>query len=236
MIEIRGLNKQFGNFPALKDVSVNFEKGRVTGIVGPNGSGKSTLIKCLLGLVTPTEGVLLIDGNLPDLAGRYRSRIGYMPQAARYPQDLTCRDILTLLRRLRSDPPGQMEQLIQRFELTEYLDKRVRSLSGGTRQKLSAIIACMYDPDLFIFDEPTAGLDPASCICLKDYIATLKPQGRTILLTTHIMSDLEELADDIVLLLDGKVRYGGSVRDLKLLTGSLHLETAVAHLMTRGAA
>ena len=236
MIEIRGLNKQYGKFPALTDVSLNLEQGKVTGIVGPNGSGKSTLIKCLLGLVTPSSGVLLIDNRLPDPAGRYRHDIGYMPQAARFPLDLSCRDILTLIQRLRPEQPSLLESLIDRFDLQDHLDKRIRTLSGGTRQKLSAVIACMYDPALLIFDEPTAGLDPASCIRLKNYIGTLKPLGRTVLLTTHIMSDLEELADDIVLLLDGRLRYAGSVRELKLQTGAIHLESAVADVMTRGVA
>ncbi|MDX9856718.1 MAG: ABC transporter ATP-binding protein [candidate division Zixibacteria bacterium] len=236
MIEVRKLTKRFRKFNALNDVSFCLRRGRCTGIIGPNGSGKSTLIKCLLGLVRPTDGVILVDDRLADRAGVYRRRIGYMPQVATFPQDLTGREVIELVVRLRSERPDHLSYLLDLFDLHTQMDKRIRTLSGGTRQKLSAVVAAMYDPELLILDEPTAGLDPSTCRQFKEYLLERKSAGRSILITTHIISDLDEMADDIVLLLDGAVHYAGSVRDLKLATDSLHLESAVAHILERGAA
>lgn len=237
MIAIRNLEKRFGRFVALNDVSLEIERGRATGIIGPNGSGKSTLLKTLLGLVTPSSGRITIDGSLLDGAGEYRRQIGYVPQAARFPLDLTGKEVIKIVKGLRSEPPARISELIALFGLAAELDKRVRAMSGGTRQKLSVVLACMYDPALLIFDEPTAGLDPVANTRLKTLLQDLKAAGKTILLTTHIMSDLEEIADDVIVLLEGRVRFGGSIRELKLQTGEPRLEIAVARLLeNRGAA
>ena len=236
MIQISQMTKLFGKFVALRNISLPLERGRVTGIIGPNGSGKSTLIKCILGLVTPTAGSITVNGYLLDGSAEYRQWIGYMPQIARFPQDLKGREVLAMLKRLRPVSPPLENELIGLFDLEHELPKRIRALSGGNRQKLSAVVACMYDPELLILDEPTAGLDPLSSARLKEYILSLKARKRTVLVTTHIMSDLEELADDVVLLLDGEVRFVGSVRDLKMQTGEPRLESAVARLLERSAA
>lgn len=236
MIDIAQVTKRFGRFVALRDVSLSIERGRVTGIIGPNGSGKSTLIKSILGLVTPTTGSITVNGYMLDGSGEYRQWIGYMPQIARFPQDLKGHEVLAMVKRLRRATPALERKLIDLFGLEHELPKRIRALSGGNRQKLSAVIGCMYDPELLIFDEPTAGLDPLSCTRLKEYILSLRTKERTVLITTHIMSDLEELADDVVLLLEGKVRFAGSVRDLKIETDEPRLEAAVARILERSAA
>ena len=236
MIQISQMTKRFGKFVALRDISLPIERGRVTGIIGPNGSGKSTLIKCILGLVTPTTGTIAVNGYLLDGSAEYRQWIGYMPQIARFPQDLKGHEVLAMVKRLRPASPPLENELIELFGLEHELPKRIRALSGGNRQKLSAVVGCMYDPELLILDEPTAGLDPLSSTRLKEYILSLKTRERTVLIATHIMSDLEELADDVVLLLDGRVRFAGSVRDLKMQTGEPRLEAAVARLLERSAA
>ena len=236
MIDLSRVTKHFGKFVALQDVSLSIERGRVTGIIGPNGSGKSTLIKCVLGLVRPTTGTISVNGYLLDGSGEYRQWIGYMPQIARFPQDLKVHEVLTMIKRLRSNSPQLENSLIELFGLKHELPKRIRALSGGNRQKLSAVISCMYDPELLILDEPTAGLDPISSARLKEYIQTLRSKERTIILTTHIMSDLEEVADNVILLLDGKVRFAGPIRDLKMQTGEPRLEAAIARVLERSAA
>lgn len=236
MIETRGLFKHFRRFVALRDVTIDLKPGRITGVIGPNGSGKSTLIKCLVGLALPDDGVILYDGRLPDVSGHYRRHIGYMPQAATFPLDLTGLEVIDLISRLRSERPVCADELIDRFELRDQLRKRIRTLSGGTRQKLSAVVAAMYDPSMLILDEPTAGLDPGACVVFKEYLRERKAIGRSVFLTTHIIGDLDEMADDIILLLDGAVQYAGSVRDLKLATDALQLESAVAQIFKRGAA
>ncbi len=236
MIEIHGLYKRFGKQVALQEINLSIQRGRVTGIIGPNGSGKTTLVKCLLGLVTPTSGRITIDGKLLDGASHYRKNLGYVPQAASFPLELTGREILNVIRGLRDETETKESELLKLFGLKHEIDKRVKAMSGGTRQKLSVVAACMYSPELLILDEPTAGLDPISNIRLKEYISQLRDDGCTILLTSHIMSDLEELADDVVILLDGVLRFLGSVRDLKVAMEEPSLEKAVALLLERGAA
>ncbi len=236
MIEISHLHKRFGKFVALRDITLSLTPGGITGIVGPNGSGKSTLIKTVLGLVTPTSGAVTLNGVPVTGSAEYRRRIGYMPQVARFPPDLTGAEILSMLRRLRDVSPCRERELIELFDLDRELGKRTRTLSGGTRQKLSAVICCMYDPELLILDEPTAGLDPLSATRLKDLILSLRRRKRTIILTSHIMSDMEHLPDEIVFLLDGEIHYLGGVHALKQQTGQAHFEQAIAHLLKARAA
>jgi Cu-processing system ATP-binding protein len=231
MIELSRVNKQFGRFLALHNISLEIKRGRVTGIIGPNGSGKSTLIKSILGLIKPTSGSITVNGHLLDGSGEYRKNIGYMPQNARYPLELKVQEVLTLVKRMRNANPQCERELIDLFGLEPELSKRIRTLSGGNRQKLSAVICCMYNPELLILDEPTAGLDPLSSTRLKEYIMSTRSKERTILMTTHVMSDLDELADDVILLLEGNVQFAGSIDDLKLHTGKPRLESAVARIL-----
>ena len=236
MIGIDHLHKRFGKFVALHDVSLSISRGSVTGIIGPNGSGKSTLIKCLLGLVRPTSGSIAINGTVLDGSSEYRQAIGYMPQIARFPQDLTVSEIIDLVKGLRKEKAALESELINRFDLKQALTKRTRTLSGGTRQKLSMVLAGMYDPDLLILDEPTAGLDPISNINLKNFLTTHREKKRTVLVTTHSMSDLEELADEVIVIIDGRIRFSGPIRDLKFQTGEIRLDVAVARLLESDAA
>ncbi len=236
MIEISRLHKRFARFVALHEISLSIERGKITGVIGPNGSGKSTLIKSLLGLVTPTSGDITIDGYLLDGSSAYRRFLGYVPQIARFPLDLTGREIISVVKGLREEKATLERELIQLFGLESELPKRVRAMSGGTRQKLSVLLACMYDPTLVICDEPTAGLDPVANTRLKELLLYLRQRERTVLITTHIMSDLDEIADNVVVLLEGRVRFAGSIRELKLATQEPRLEAAVARLLERGAA
>ena len=236
MIEVDHLHKRFGKFVALHDVSLSIKRGSVTGVIGPNGSGKSTLIKCLLGLVRPTSGSIAINGTVLDGSSEYRQAIGYMPQIARFPQDLTVSEIIGVVKGLRKEKATLESELINRFDLKQALTKRTRTLSGGTRQKLSMVLAGMYDPDLLILDEPTAGLDPISNINLKDFLTAHRETKRTVLITTHIMSDLEELADEVIVIIDGRIRFSGPIRDLKVQTGEIRLDVAVARLLESDAA
>lgn len=237
MIDISRVHKRFGRFVALHEINLSIERGKVTGIIGPNGSGKSTLMKSLLGLVTPTSGDITINGYLLNGSSDYRKTLGYVPQIARFPLDLTGRETIEIVKGLRKEIPTLEAELISRFKLESELPKRVRAMSGGTRQKLSIVLACMYDPALLICDEPTAGLDPVANTRLKELLLSLKQKERTILMTTHIMSDLDEIADNVIVLLEGRVRFAGSIRDLKLQTEEPRLEAAVARLLEeKGAA
>jgi Cu-processing system ATP-binding protein len=230
MIAVRGLDKRFGAQVALRDVTLALRSGAVTALVGPNGSGKTTLIKILLGLTRADAGAFAFDGVPADADGHYRRSLGYMPQAGHYPEHLTIGEVLRLVDALRAGSPAD-DRLVRAFALDAILDKKVGVLSGGTRQKLSAAIAFRYEPRLLILDEPTAGLDPIASGILKDAIREARSQGRTVLITSHIMSELEEVAGDIAFLCDAQLRFSGAVPALLARTGQPRLEGAVAALM-----
>ncbi len=230
-LEVAGLRKRFGRLDVLQGVDLALAPGRVTALVGPNGAGKSTLVKSVLGLVRPDAGVIRLDGTVLGEDPAPRAAIGYMPQLPRFPENLTGAEVLDLLRGLRGPGVATDEALLDRFRLRDHLGKPVRALSGGTRQKLNAAIAFLFQPRLLILDEPTAGLDPAASAVLKDRIREQQGQGRTILLSSHVMSELEDLAQDLVVLIEGQVRHHGPVRELVQRTGLHGLERAVAALL-----
>ena len=236
MIEIKGLSKQFGRQHVLQGVDLTIAAGRVTAIVGHNGAGKTTLIKSILGLSRADAGSITIDGAPVTDDPAYRARIGYMPQIARFPENLTGGELLDMIKDLRGNTVAHVdEELISRFELADELRKPLRVLSGGTRQKVNAVLAFLFSPDLLILDEPTAGLDPISSSTLKDKIIGMRAAGRSFIITSHIMSELEELVDDVAFLIDGHVKFAGPVNRLKVETKQLNLERAIAQLMRRGA-
>ena len=236
MIRIRGLRKRYGALDVLQGIDAQIQKGRVTGIVGPNAAGKTTLIKSVLGLTRPDAGVIEVAGKRVNGDESYRSRIGYMPQIARFPSNLTGAELLSMLCDLRHGADDRDEDLIRTFGLGLELSKKLNTLSGGTKQKINAVAAFMFRPDLLILDEPTAGLDPRSSSVLKDKILSERRAGRTFAITSHVMTEVEELADDVIFISEGRVRFSGSVRQIKDLTRQANLERAVAELMQGGAA
>ena len=234
MIEIRKLTKRYGDHDVLRGVDLTVRRGRVMGIVGPNGAGKTTLIKTLLGLCRPTSGEIRIDGkSILGMQASHRARIGYMPQIARFPENLTAMELFDVLRDLRGDRGVLDASLLRGFALEGQLDKPLRVLSGGTRQKVNACLALLFQPSILVLDEPTGGLDPLSSAILKDRILALRSEGVTVLVTSHIMSELEELCDDIAFLLDGVARFVGPIIQLTTMTQKANLERAIAALMIR---
>ncbi len=234
MIQITDLHKRFGPIEVLDGVEMEIRPGRVTAVIGPNGSGKTTLIKMILGLVKPDAGQIVFQGHALNGDSAYRERVGYMPQIVRFPENLSGAELLAMLEDLRDATADLDGELLEDFHLNGDLEKPFRTLSGGTRQKLNASIAFRFGADLMILDEPTAGLDPVAARILKDKIRKERDEGRTFILTSHIMSELEDLSDDVVFLLDGKVRFQGPVQELLDHTRSGDLEEAVANLMTEG--
>ncbi len=231
MIIISGLNKSIKRKKILENINLEIAKSRTTAILGPNGSGKTTMLKILLGLMFFDDGKILIDNKNINDSHLYKHNIGYMPQNPRFPENLTVSEIIKLLKDIRQSSHNYDEELFQKFKLAQELNKPFKVLSGGTKQKLSAMLAFMFNPTLLILDEPTAGLDPISSVILKDKITKEKNNGKTIVLTSHIMSDIEELADDIVVLLEGKVLFAGGLNDLFCLSGFENLEKAIINLL-----
>jgi len=236
MIEARHITKSFGRLRVLDDLSLSIGPRRITGLVGPNAAGKTTLAKIILGLTKADSGTLEIDGIPIGADDAYRSRIGYMPQMARFPENLSARELIEMLTDLRRPTRPEDDELVERFKFEGALDKPIRVLSGGTRQKVNAAIAFLFRPDLLILDEPTAGLDPVSSGILKEKIFAAKASGTTVLLTSHIMSELDELADDVAFINEGKVAFVGALAELKRVTRQSNLERAIAEMMKRGAA
>jgi Cu-processing system ATP-binding protein len=233
-IQITGLSKRFGATQVLRTVDLVVRTGRVIAIVGPNGAGKTTLIKSIVGLTRPETGRIILDGVDVVGADEYRARIGYMPQIARFPDNLTGAELIGMLKDLRGGTAELDVELLESFELGTVLEQPLRVLSGGTRQKVNAAMAFLFSPDLLVLDEPTAGLDPLASSILKDKILADRGGGKTVVVTSHIMNELEELADDVAFLLDGRIAFAGTLDELKRITAQATLERAVAAIMTRG--
>ncbi|HHM21448.1 MAG TPA: ABC transporter ATP-binding protein [Bacteroidetes bacterium] len=230
MLTIQKLRKSFGKNQVLNGIDLNFDQAGITAVLGPNGSGKTTLIKCILGMVIPDNGLISFEGR--DVSGQwtYREHINYLPQIARFPENLTGYELFDLVKDLRNGTAND-RRLIQLFDLQPHLGKRLANLSGGTRQKINLVLAFMYDNPLIILDEPTAGLDPVALLRLKDLITGEKQKGKTILITTHIMSFVEEMADEVVFLLEGKIYFKGSLQHLLRQYGGGSLEYAIANIL-----
>ncbi|MFN0100401.1 MAG: ABC transporter ATP-binding protein [Gemmatimonadaceae bacterium] len=230
MIALDGIRKSYGARVVLSGVSLGLVPGRVTGLVGPNGSGKTTLIKLILGLARADAGRILLDGTAIDEDGAYRARLGYAPQAPRFPENLAVGEIFAMLRELR---PGAAcdDALLQDFGLRAEWETPVGTLSGGWRQKVSIACAFLFSPDVLILDEPTAGLDPIAAGVFKQAVRQARDAGRTVLITSHILSELEELADDVAFLSEGQLRFAGPVSTLLADTGMRRLEPAIAALL-----
>jgi Cu-processing system ATP-binding protein len=227
MIEISGLYKTFGKNPVLVDLDLAIPDRGIFAILGPNGSGKTTLIKSILGMALPDKGSILLHGKSIKKQAAYRNQIQYLPQIANFPSNLTVAELINMLKDLRSQPCSETA-LIERFALQPFLKKKLATLSGGTKQKVNIVLAFMFDAPLIILDEPTTGLDPAALIKLKELIRNEKEKGKTILITTHIMQFVEEMADEIVYLLEGKIYFKGSIQQLMQNTNAPDFEHAIA--------
>jgi len=230
-VRFEAIRKTYGAIHVLDGVELVARPGRLTAILGPNGAGKTTLLKMLLGLARPDEGRVLVQGEEVRRSAAVRARIGYMPQSPDFPANLSGREIATLLAELRSFDGDPDEALIEDFELEDQLGKPFRTLSGGTRQKVNAWLALRFRPDVLVLDEPTAGLDPVAARVLKDRVRAERDEGRTILLTSHDLAQVHAVADDLVFLLDGTVRYQGTVDTLLAATRTWELEAAIAVLL-----
>ena len=232
MIEINNLNKRFGKLAVLDGLDLNIDSGGIFAVLGPNGSGKTTLIKSILGMVIPDKGDIKISGNSVLNRSDYRNNINYLPQIANFPANLSVKELIKMVKNLRPKNANDQE-LIAHFDLEPFLDKKLGNLSGGTKQKVNIVLTFMFESDLIILDEPTTGLDPISLLHLKELIHLEKEKGKTILITTHIMSFVEEIADEIVFLLDGEIYFKGSANELKERTGQVDLEHAIANLISK---
>jgi len=231
MINIKNINKKFGKLTVLNDVTLSFKKGECIALIGPNGCGKTTLIKSILGMVLPDKGSIEFNGKSVLGDYLYRENIGYMPQIGRYPDNMTIGQIIEMIKKIRNSNEALDEDLLKAFELEKMFDKKMRTLSGGTTQKVSAVLAFLFNPDVLILDEPTAGLDPLASEILKEKIIKEKEKGKLILITSHLLSELDDLITEIIFMQDGKVHFHKKVADLKTETNEDKISKAIASIL-----
>jgi len=231
MISFKNITKTFGRLQALQGINLEITPAKSYALVGPNGSGKTTLIKCLLGLVIPTSGEIIFNGKTIANDWKYRQHIGYMPQIGRYPDNISIGQLVEMMKNIRGTQDKVDDELIDAFKLYKIFDKKMHALSGGTRQKVSAALAFLFNAPVLILDEPTAGLDPISSEILKEKIQHEKTKGKLLLITSHILNDLDELASDIAYIYDGRLQYHNTISALKEETHEKRLGKAIATLM-----
>lgn len=234
MIIANNLSKKFGKLKALDNVSVTCNKGECIALIGPNGSGKTTLIKSILGMVVYDSGFITFNGRNILHDWEYRANIGYMPQIGRYPDNMTIGQVLDMMKDIRQKQHITFdEELIKAFDLETMLHKRMRTLSGGTRQKVSASLAFLFNPAVLILDEPTAGLDPLSSEILKEKITKEKEKGKLVLITSHILSELDDMVSQVIYMQEGKLCFHKSIEEIRMETKQEKLAKAIASLIAK---
>ncbi len=235
MIIANNVTKKYGKLKALDNVSVKCNTGECVILIGPNGSGKTTLIKCILGMAIPDSGFITFNNKNINKDWTYRAAIGYMPQIGKYPENMTIGQVLGMMKDIRGGANKLDEDLILSFKLNTIINKRMGTLSGGTTQKVSAALAFLFNPAVLILDEPTAGLDPIASEIFKEKIKTEKENGKLILVTSHILSDLDDLVSEVIYMQDGKLCFHQTIELLRDQTGEEKLARAIASIMLKNA-
>ncbi len=225
-LKVEGLTKSFGHHTVVNDVSFHVRSGEMFGFLGPNGSGKTTTIRMCLGIIRPNHGSLEILGAQPER--RILKRVGYLPQERGLTKQLKVVEVLRYLGRLKGMSARAAEeralQLLKRVDLYEYRDKQVESLSGGMTQFVQFISAIIHEPDLIILDEPFAGLDPLNVVVMKELLSERQQAGATVMFSTHIMSDVEEMCERVALIADSRLLLFGDLAEIKRERGVRSIE------------
>jgi ABC-2 type transport system ATP-binding protein len=220
-VAVRGLKKSYGHIDAVRGVSLHIREGEIFGLLGPNGAGKTTLLECIVGLRIPDDGEITVAGiDARQHTREMQQRIGVMLQSTALQDKITPREALQLFAAFYRNP-ADPTRLLERFSLTEKADATFDTLSGGQRQRLALAIAFVNSPHILFLDEPTAGLDPQSRRELRDEIARLKSDGRTVLLTTHDVDEAERLCERVAIMDGGEIIATGEPRALTMEPASM---------------
>lgn len=225
MITVKNLTKRFGAFTAVDDVSFDVKRGEVFAFLGPNGSGKTTTLKSIVGLTLPTRGSILIDGI--DVAAepkRARGLVSYLPQRVVFPETLTAREVVRFYSSLRNIPASVADEALSKSGFNGHSDKPVQEFSGGMVQRLGMTVVSIPDAPILLLDEPTANLDPQGVKRFRDFVLEQKAKGKTIIFSTHLLAEAEQLADRVAIFVAGKIAALESIEGLRrtfLLKGTI---------------
>jgi len=232
-IEVRNLTKKFRQFTAVSDVSFGIERGETFALLGPNGSGKTTTLKCMVGLTLPTSGKISIEGFDVLRSGREAKRLmSFLPQRVDFSDQLTGREVMEFYCRLRRIPTQRIDQTLNtpNFHFNGFFDRSVGQFSGGMIQRLGLAVACLPDAPVLVLDEPTVSLDPGGAIQFREFLTSLKREGKTIVFSSHMLADVEQLADRVAILVGGKLVALQSITALKAeLISSSRMRVMVAN-------
>jgi len=231
VIEFNSISKRFASLQVLDAVSLEMFPGDCIALLGPNGCGKTTLIKILLGMVLPDSGTVYFNNKNVKGDVTYKQNIGYMPQIGRYPENMQVGQVIEMLKDIRKTIRPMDNTLYEDFNISSIAHKYMGSLSGGTTQKVSATLAFMFDPDVLVLDEPTAGLDPLSSEILRDKIVQVRKDGKLVLITSHLLSELDDMISSVVFMQDGKILFSKSVPELMRTTGEEKISKAINYIL-----
>jgi ABC-2 type transport system ATP-binding protein len=224
-IDVAGLTKRFGSVTALDDLSFSVRPGVVTGFLGPNGAGKTTTLRCLLGLIAPTEGSATIDGRpYRDLADPVAT-VGAALEASSFHPGRSARAHLQVMALAAGVDVGRCDELLAQVGLGEVARRRVGGFSLGMRQRLALAQALLGDPQVLVLDEPANGLDPAGIAWLRGFLRALAAEGRTVLVSSHVLSEVQQSVDDIVVITRGRLVRQGPLAELEAGTGAVLVRT-----------
>jgi len=213
-VEVRGLTKTFGPVSAVRDMSFTAPAGKVTGFLGPNGSGKTTTLRMILGLVRPTSGEALIGGVRYDRLTQPRRSVGALLEATGFHPGRSARDHLRVIAAANGLPDRRVDEVLGQVDLAWNASRRVRQFSLGMRQRLGLAAALLGDPEVLLLDEPANGLDPAGVAWLRGLQRRLASEGRTIVVASHVLSEVAQTVDHVVIVSEGQLRFAGPLREI----------------------
>jgi ABC-2 type transport system ATP-binding protein len=230
-IDVVGLTKRFGEVLALDNLTFSVRPGVVTGFLGPNGAGKTTTLRCLLGLVTPTAGSVTLDGRAyRDIENPLRT-VGAALEAASFHPGRSARAHLQVMALAARLPSSRVDEVLLQVGMTEFSDRRVGGYSLGMRQRLSLAQALLGDPPVLVLDEPANGLDPAGIAWLRQFLRALAREGRTVVVSSHVLSEVQQTVDDVVVIARGRLVRQGTLADLETGPAAVLVRTPTPSLL-----
>ena len=238
MLEVKNLKKNFGDFAAVKGVSFSVAEGEVLGFLGPNGAGKSTTMRMITGFLPPTEGTAVICGH--DITSdpiAAKAALGYLPESAPSYKQMTVRDYLKFIAEVRglADVKKAVADVIVKAKLEGVAGQTIETLSKGYRQRTAFAAAIIHDPKVLIMDEPTDGLDPNQKFTVREMIKDMAAQGKAIIISTHILEEVDAVCSKVVVIADGEKKFDGTPAELKAKDPSARLDVVFRNLTMKEA-